>query len=281
VRLTDSGVGCGDRPEHLAGRTDHRRLEPVRGLLPQRRRGQRGEIGPAAARLVAVDLLHAEHIRVQLGDRRTQPRGIDLAVVQGAPVHQVERNQPHERQRYGARHGVGQAPAPSRPGVIVPACAPAWHDGRMQVSARGDYAVRAALGLAAAYPNTVSAQALAEEQSMPRKFLEAILADLRRADLVRGLRGVDGGYVLTRPPAEISVGQVLRAVDGPLAAVRGLRPEDAMYEGTAAHLQQLWVAVRAAVRSVLDEVSLADLVRGRLPAHVRRLTATPDAWQSR
>jgi Rrf2 family protein len=151
----------------------------------------------------------------------------------------------------------------------------------MQVSARGDYAVRAALGLAAAYPATASAQSLADDQSMPRKFLEAVLADLRRADLVRGLRGVDGGYVLTRPPAEISIGQVLRAVDGPLAAVRGLRPEDAMYEGTASHLQQLWVAVRAAVRSVVDEVSLADLLRGRLPAHVRRLTATAEAWQPR
>ena len=151
----------------------------------------------------------------------------------------------------------------------------------MQVSARGDYAVRAALGLAAAYPATASAQALADEQGMPRKFLEAILADLRRANLVRGLRGVDGGYVLTRPPAEISVGQVLRAVDGPLAGVRGVRPEDTVYEGTAAHLQQLWVALRAAVRGVLDEVSLADLVRGRLPARVRRLAAAPDAWHPR
>jgi Rrf2 family protein len=151
----------------------------------------------------------------------------------------------------------------------------------VQVSARGDYAVRAALGLAAAYPATVSAQTLADGQRLPRKFLEAILADLRRADLVRGLRGVDGGYVLTRPPTEIVVGQVLRAVDGPLAGVRGMRPEDAVYDGTAEHLQQLWVAVRAAVRSVLDEVSLADVVRGRLPAHVRRLTAAPDAWEPR
>ena len=151
----------------------------------------------------------------------------------------------------------------------------------MQVSARGDYAVRAALGLAAAYPATVSAQTLADEQRLPRKFLEAILADLRRADLVRGLRGVDGGYVLTRPPSDVKVGQVLRAVDGPLAGVRGMRPEDATYYGTAEHLQQLWVAVRAAVRSVLDEVSLADVVRGRMPAHVRRLTAAPDAWEPR
>ena len=91
----------------------------------------------------------------------------------------------------------------------------------------------------------------------------------------------NGGYVLTRPPAEISVGQVLRAVDGPLAGVRRVRPEDTVYEGTAAHLQQLWVALRAAVRGVLDEVSLADLVRGRLPARIRRLAATPDAWQPR
>jgi Rrf2 family protein len=151
----------------------------------------------------------------------------------------------------------------------------------MHISARGDYAVRAALGLASVYPATVSTAALADEQDMPRKFLEAVLGDLRRAGLVRGQRGVDGGYVLTRPPGDISVGQVLRAVDGPLAEVRGLRPEETMYTGTAAHLQQLWVAVRAAVRSVLDEVSLSDVVRGRLPAHVRRLTLAPEAWQPR
>jgi Rrf2 family protein len=151
----------------------------------------------------------------------------------------------------------------------------------VHISARGDYAVRAALGLAAAYPAVVSAASLAEEQDMPRKFLEAVLGDLRRAGLVRGQRGVDGGYVLTRAPAEIVVGDVLRAVDGPLAGVRGVRPEEAMYTGTAEHLQQLWVAVRAAVRNVLDEVSLADVVRGRMPAHVRRLTTPPAAWQPR
>jgi Rrf2 family protein len=151
----------------------------------------------------------------------------------------------------------------------------------VHISARGDYAVRAALGLAAAYPSVVPASSLADEQSMPRKFLEAVLGDLRRAGLVRGQRGVDGGYVLTRPPTEIMIGDILRAVDGPLAEVRGVRPEEAMYSGTAAHLQQLWVAVRAAVRNVLDEVSLADVVRGRMPAHVRRLTTPPAAWQPR
>jgi Rrf2 family protein len=151
----------------------------------------------------------------------------------------------------------------------------------MQVSARGDYAVRAALGLAAAYPHTVSAQAIAAEQAMPHKFLEAVLSDLRRAGLIRGRRGADGGYVLARPPSEITIGTVLRAADGPLAAVRGIRPEEVSYAGTAEHLQQLWIAVRAALRGVVDEVSLADVVRGQLPARVRKLTTAPDAWQPR
>ena len=149
----------------------------------------------------------------------------------------------------------------------------------MHISARGDYAVRAALGLATAYPSTVSTAELAREQEMPRKFLEAILGDLRRAGLVRGQRGVDGGYTLTRPPNEIVVGDVLRAVDGPLAEVRGLRPEETTYSGTAIHLQHLWIATRAAVRKVLDEVTLADVVRGRFPAHVRRLTTAQEAWE--
>ena len=151
----------------------------------------------------------------------------------------------------------------------------------MQVSARGDYAVRAALGLAVAYPAITSAQALAGDQDMPYKFLEAVLADLRRAGLVQGIRGPDGGYVLRRAPSEVTVGDVLRAVEGPLAGVRGLRPEETEYGGAAAHLSELWVAVRAAVRSVVDEVTLAQLASGRLPARVRRLTTVPDAWQPR
>jgi Rrf2 family protein len=153
--------------------------------------------------------------------------------------------------------------------------------GHMQVTARGDYAIRAALELAIAYPATTSAQAIAEAQDMPYKFLEAVLADLRRAGLVQGIRGPEGGYLLRRPPGEITVGDVLRAVEGPLAGVRGLRPEETSYQGSAAHLPQLWVAVRSALRSVVDEVSLAQLAAGRLPARVRRLTTVPDAWQPR
>jgi Rrf2 family protein len=151
----------------------------------------------------------------------------------------------------------------------------------VHISARSDYAVRAALGLAAAHPATVSSAGLAAEQDLPRKFLEAILADLRRAGLIRGQRGVEGGYVLTKAPHEIAIGDVLRAVDGPLAEVRGRRPEETSYDGAAEHLQELWVAVRAAVRTVLDEVTLADVLTGRLPEHVRQLITAPDAWQPR
>jgi Rrf2 family protein len=151
----------------------------------------------------------------------------------------------------------------------------------VQISARGDYAVRAALSLAAVYPTVLSAQAVAQQQDMPRKFLEAILADLRRAGLVRAQRGAEGGYTLSRPPKEVTIGAVLRAVDGPLAAVRGVRPEETKYAGAAENLPRLWVAVRAAVRDVVDEVNLTDLVNGRMPAHVRKLTTRPDAWEPR
>jgi Rrf2 family protein len=151
----------------------------------------------------------------------------------------------------------------------------------MQISARGEYAVRAALGLAAAHPVTVSSHALASEQDLPHKFLEAIMADLRRAGLVRSVRGADGGYQLARSPAEISIGSVLRAVDGPLAAVRGRRPEETAYGGSATHLAELWVALRAAVRGVLDEVSLLQVISGDLPARVRRLVENADAWRPR
>ncbi len=151
----------------------------------------------------------------------------------------------------------------------------------MQISARGDYAVRAALSLAAAYPSLLSTQTIAAEQDMPRKFLEAILSDLRRAGIVRAQRGAEGGYVLAQSPREVTIGAVLRAVEGPLAGVRGLRPEETHYDGVAQHLPGFWVAVRASLRRVVDEVSLADVVNGRLPAHVRRLTALPDAWEAR
>jgi Rrf2 family protein len=151
----------------------------------------------------------------------------------------------------------------------------------MRISAKADYAVRAAAELAAAEPrgNPVKGEHLAAAQGIPQKFLENILADLRNAGLVRTRRGADGGYALTRPASEISVAEVLRAVEGPLAAVHGTRPEALRYGGAAARLPDLWVALRANVRAVLERVTLADLAEGELPERVADLTSTADAWQ--
>ena len=151
----------------------------------------------------------------------------------------------------------------------------------MEISAKSDYAVRALLGLAAHYPELVKAEALMAEQSLPRKFVESILGDLRRAGIVRSQRGADGGYALARPPDKISIGSVIRAVDGPLAEVHGLRPHETVYDGDAQHLPELWVAVRASLRRVLDQTSLAQVRNGRLPVHVRRMVDSPGAWLPR
>jgi Rrf2 family protein len=151
----------------------------------------------------------------------------------------------------------------------------------VQISAKTDYAVRALLSLAVRAPDLVKIDTVIGEQGLPRKFVEAILGDLRRAGIVRSQRGADGGYALARPAEEITLGQVIRAVDGPLAEVRGLRPHETNYAGVAQHLPNVWVAVRASLRQVLDETTLADVLSGTLPEHVRRLTDEPDAWLPR
>lgn len=148
----------------------------------------------------------------------------------------------------------------------------------MRVSAKSDYAVRAAAELAAAGDGPVKAERIAQAQEIPLKFLESILLDLRNAGIVLSRRGIDGGYWLARPAEEISLAQVIRAVDGPIANVRGLRPEDVTYDGSAARLRDVWIAVRASLRGVLEQVTLADLASGELPASVEALTADPDAW---
>lgn len=158
------------------------------------------------------------------------------------------------------------------------------HNGGVDISARTEYAVRAMLILAEAATTAtgpVSVETLAYRQTLPRKFLEAIVADLRTAGLVRSTRGARGGYTLTREPRDICLGDIFRAVDGPLAEVRGLRPHETAYEGVAEHLPAVWVAVRASLRQVLDGTSLADVLTGDLPAHVRELASGPDAWVSR
>lgn len=151
----------------------------------------------------------------------------------------------------------------------------------MQISAKADYAMRALLALAACKPGAmVKGEALAASQKLPRKFLENIMLELRRAGIVTSQRGADGGYRLARPPAQISLADVMRAVDGPLAEVHGLRPETAEYVGAAEHLREVWVAVRASLRAVLESVTLADVVDGKLPRRVEKLASDPDSWVS-
>jgi Rrf2 family protein len=148
----------------------------------------------------------------------------------------------------------------------------------MRVSAKADYAIRAAVELAAAGEGPVKGDRIAQAQHIPPNFLENILVDLRNAGIVGSRRGADGGYWLARPAAEVSVADVIRAVDGPLANVRGVRSEQVEYEGSAEKLRDVWVAVRASLRGVLEQVSLADVAAGELPEHVRALASDPDAW---
>jgi Rrf2 family protein len=148
----------------------------------------------------------------------------------------------------------------------------------MKISARADYAVRACVELAARGGELVPAEVLAGAQQVPHRFLEGILTDLRRAGVVTSQRGSGGGYRLARPAAKVSLADVVRAVEGPLVFVRDTRPADLAYDGSSRALLDVWVALRAAVRSVLEETSLAAVVSGELPAHVRAMTAPGDAW---
>jgi Rrf2 family protein len=150
----------------------------------------------------------------------------------------------------------------------------------VRTTAKADYAVRAAVELAAA-GELVTAEHIAKAQGIPVNFLENILRDLRRAGVVESRRGQQGGYALARPADETSVADVIRAVEGPLANVRGLPPEELEYVGSSAKLRDVWVALRASVRSVLEQVTLADLARGELPERVEALTRDADAWVRR
>src|SRR3954463_3925075 len=149
----------------------------------------------------------------------------------------------------------------------------------MRVSAKVDYAVRAGAELAAAAgAGPVKGDTIAQAQKIPLKFLENILLDLKHAGLVQSQRGADGGYWLSLPPEQISLADVIRAVEGPIANVRGLAPQEVEYNGPAAPLQQVWIAVRANLRIVLEAVPLADRAGGRLPDEVAAIAADPEAW---
>jgi Rrf2 family protein len=174
----------------------------------------------------------------------------------------------------------------------------------MRLSARVDYALRAVAELAAQgepdprpatggsgrsgdrgsgaamarRPAPVTAEQIARAQDIPPKFLESILLQLRRGGIVQAQRGPEGGYWLARPANEISLAEVIRVIDGPLANIRGQRPEDLGYHGAARALQEVWIALRASEREILELVTIADVATGKLPDRVRDLTADPSAW---
>jgi Rrf2 family protein len=152
----------------------------------------------------------------------------------------------------------------------------------MRISAKADYAVRAVVELAADEgEKPVKAERIATAQGIPLNFLENILGELRHAGVVRSHRGAEGGFRLARPATEVTVADVIRAVEGPLASVRGGPPEDANYNGAAASLPQVWIAVRANLRRVVEQVTIADVASSKLPASVRELTEDPGAWVTR
>ena len=148
----------------------------------------------------------------------------------------------------------------------------------MRVSAKTDYALRACIELAAQGGGAIKGERIAQAQEIPLKFLENILVDLKHAGLVRSQRGVEGGYWLARPPSEITLADVIRAAEGPIANVRGVPPNEVSYVGSAERLRDVWIAVRASLRSVLEEVTVADVARGDLPASIEELARDPDAW---
>ena len=150
----------------------------------------------------------------------------------------------------------------------------------MRVSAKSDYALRALIEMASRGDGrAVSAEELGRSQEIPHGFLQAILADLRRSGIVISQRGQSGGWRMGRPPAEISVADVIRAVDGPLVSVYGLRPEAVTYNETAVGLQQVWIAARHSLRDVFEQVTIEQLAERKLPRAVTARTADEDAWQ--
>jgi Rrf2 family protein len=152
----------------------------------------------------------------------------------------------------------------------------------VRVSAKTDYAIRAALELAAAAADDkpLKGERIATAQAIPLRFLENILMQLRHAGLVESRRGAEGGYRLARPAADVTLADVIRAIDGPLAGVGGARPETLGFEGVAEPMRDVWIAVRASLRNVLERVTLAEVIAGELPGHVREMLADEDAWVS-
>jgi Rrf2 family protein len=152
----------------------------------------------------------------------------------------------------------------------------------MHVTAKADYAVRAVIELAASSQGAPrKVDEVAQAQDIPVSFLENILTQLRSAGIVRSQRGPEGGYWLAQPAEELPLATVIRAVEGPLVGVRGQRPEEVAYNGSAQSLQQVWLALRANLRKVLEHVTVADVAAGKLPKEITALTKQEEAWKTR
>jgi Rrf2 family protein len=151
----------------------------------------------------------------------------------------------------------------------------------VRISAKVDYAVRAAIELAAAGGEPIKGEAIADAQGIPLKFLENILGELKHTGIVASRRGAQGGYWLAKDAGEVSLADIVRAVEGPLATVRGQGPESLEYKGEAEPLQKVWIALRANIREVMEDTSLADVVGGKLPSEVRELSEPAEAWSQR
>jgi Rrf2 family protein len=151
--------------------------------------------------------------------------------------------------------------------------------GRVRLTLKADYAIRALAELAARSDGRpVKAEELADAQNIPRGFLLGILGQVRNSGLITSQRGHEGGFAFRRPPKDITLADIIRAVDGPLAMVGDDRPGEVTYDGAAIMLAEVWVAVRANLRAVLEHVTLADLVAGKLPKSIEKLTRDPDSW---
>lgn len=149
----------------------------------------------------------------------------------------------------------------------------------MRVTTKSDYALRALIEIANAVDEgPLSADEIGKRQDIPKGFLQSILADLRRGEILASVRGKSGGWKFVRPPQEVTVADVIRAVDGPLVSIYGQRPESVEYDEAAESLQQVWIAARFALRDVLEQVSIADLAAKSLPQEVSEKVAIEDAW---
>jgi Rrf2 family protein len=151
----------------------------------------------------------------------------------------------------------------------------------MRISAKVDYAVRASIELAATGGEPIKGEVIADAQEIPLKFLENILGELKHTGIVASRRGAQGGYWLAKPAEDVSLADIVRAVEGPLATVRGQGPEALKYKGEAEPLQKIWIALRANIRAVMEDTTLADVVGGKLPPDVRELSEPAEAWSAR